>query len=161
MSRRGRKRKQNVDRQPNGRANVWENPKAATELRRMASKLRHDVTHPWYGYPLGKLALSGYITAEEFEAGTRWAELTWRWGQIMGIAMPMCRAINWEGSHGKSLADPPQPEEIERVKTRKVMADMAISRAGFGVERECIKVIIEDCEPDRRELVRAGLRALV
>jgi hypothetical protein len=130
-------------------------------LRLMREELRRNVMHEWYGFPLGKLALEEYITGEELDAGRAWAELTWRWSQYQGIMLPKCKAIDWEGPGGRSLAKPPDEEKIEANRKQKDADDAKIKTAGFGAMREMMQVCICDEEPSDRRLLRRALQKLL
>ena len=162
-TRAGRKRKHGVVRQPDGRTHPSsrDDPTATATLRRLREALVRDVTHPWYGFPLGRLALEKYITGDEYDAGRAWAELTWRHAQIVGIMLPKCKAINWEGAQGRSLAKEPGEDHIAQVKERKYRADQQIHHAGWQAMEECKRVILCDEEPQDRQLLRKALRNMV
>lgn len=173
MSQRGRKRKPGVQRTPTGRiSRSAESRHEITEaesrdaqkvvtLRLMRERLRRDVTHPWYGFPLGRLAIEDYITGDELDAGKAWAELTWRHAQVIGLMLPKCKAIDWEGAQGRSLAKEPDEDKIEQLKTRKNDADNRIREAGFGAIREMMAVCINDDEPSDRGLLKRALQKLL
>ena len=130
-------------------------------LRRMRDKMRHEVTHPLFGFPLGQLALLEYITADELDAGRSWAELTFRHAQIIGLQLPKCRAIDWGGAGGRSLGNEPEDEHIERIKARKDESDAIIRKAGVGAMSEMTRVVILDEPPMDRPLLKRVLRELV
>ncbi|MDP3940176.1 MAG: hypothetical protein Q8R92_18835, partial [Deltaproteobacteria bacterium] len=173
MGQRGKKRKDHAQRTSSGRISRSQaaqdgmreheerDAQKVVVLRRVRDKLRHDVTHPWFGFPLGQLALEEYITAEELDAGRAWAELTWRHAQMIGLMLPKCKAIDWEGSQGRSLSKPPDEEKIEQIKERKNDADNRIRQAGFGAMREMMRVCACDEEPSDRVLLRRALQKLL
>ena len=173
MGQRGRRRKPHAHRTPGGqisrsqaarddmREHEERDAQKVVVLRRVRERMRHEVTHPWYGFPLGKLALEEYITGDELDAGKAWAELTWRHAQVVGLMLPKCKAVDWEGSQGRSLAKPPDEEKIELVKSRKNEADSRIREAGVGAMSEMTRVCICDEEPSDRLLLKRALRKLL
>ena len=106
MGKRGPKPKHGMPRTPSGRirqgvearcvildAERNEN-QGTVKMRRMRDELDHNVLHPLYGWPIGKLALLQIITPDEFDAGRKWAELTFKHAQIVGLMLPKCKAID-------------------------------------------------------------------
>ena len=173
MKHRGRRRKDHAPRTHGGaisrsqeardgmREHDERDAQKVVTLRRMRDELERDVTHPLFGFPLGKLALLGVITHEELDAGRAWAELTWRHAQMVGLMLPKCKAINWEGAQGRSLAKPPDEEKIEANRKQKDADDAKIKTAGFGAMRERMQVCICDEEPSDRRLLRRALQKLL
>lgn len=131
------------------------------KLRLMREELERNVTHPMFGFPLGKLALLQVISQDEYDAGRAWAELTFRHAQIVGLVLPKCRAIDWGGAGGRSLGREPSEEQIEKVRTRKDEADNRIRQAGIGAMSEMMRVCVCDEEPSDRLLLKRALQKLV
>lgn len=160
MAKAGRKRKVGGTRQPNGRVNAWEDPQAIVRAKRIRDKLWRDASHEWFAWPLGIMFADKTITAEEYGAAKAWAALTWRYNQIKGIAMPFCKAIDWEGPMGRALRNEPDAREIERVKEKKIAQDQIIMRVhpkGMGV---MMAVCICDESTDYANVLIACLKAL-
>lgn len=163
MATRGRKRKPDVRRQPDGRTHpdTRDDPTSTVTLRRMRVMMKNVVTHPLYDFPLGQLALLKEITSDEFDAGCAWAELTWRHAQMIGLMLPKCKAIDWQGSQGRSLAQEPDEERIMQLRQRKNEADMRVRRAGIGALKEMERVVLCDEAPGNRPLLQRALQNLV
>ncbi len=161
MARAGRKRKEATSRQPNGRANIWEDPQAIVRAKRIRDKLWRDASHDWYGWPLGIMFADKTISAEEYAAAKTWAAITWRYNQIKGIAMPFCKAIDWDGPVGRALKEEPEAKEIERVKAAKTSQDQIIMRLHPKALSVMMAVCICDEGTDFPNVLTACLRALV
>lgn len=173
MGKAGRKPKHGVQRTTSGRISrsmeargeIMEAEKrenqSVVKMRRLREKMEHEVTHPLFGFPLGKLALLQVITPEELDAGRAWAELTFRHAQIVGIMLPKCKAIDWGAQGGRSLGREPDEEQIERVKARKDDADNRIRQAGLNAMSEMVRVCVCDEEPSSTFLLKRALQKLV
>ena len=163
MSRRqGRKRRGDVDRHPSGqitRSN-YDNPQAVALVRRIRHECDRFFTDPRVGSQLGRLAIEGYLDSDEYDAGLSWAELTFRHSQAIGFMLPKCKAIDWEGGQGRSLAQEPSEETIQAVKVKKEDADRRIRSVGLGAHAEMTKVIICDEPPGNRLLLKRACQAL-
>jgi hypothetical protein len=163
MATRGRKRKPDVRRQPDGRTHpdTRDDPRSTVTMRRMRMVMHDTVTHPLFGFPLGQLALLKEITADEFDAGCSWADVTWRHAQMIGLMLPKCKAIDWQGSQGRSLAQEPDEERIMQLRQRKNEADRRINSAGIGAMKEMERVVLCDEVPGNAALLKRALQILV
>jgi len=162
MSRAGRKRKINADRRPDGkpRQPIVDNLQQVARQRMQHHGLSAiDARSDLGGYPLGRLWASKRISERLHEIGTAWAKLRWRYGQIMGIMLPMSRCIDWQGPGGRSLADEPDPEEIGTVKTsmHKAIKALSFHTPTIGmIDRVCVA----DEDPEDVSVLQRGLLAL-
>jgi hypothetical protein len=160
MTKAGRKRKLKSKRQPSGKSNSWENPRAVCMARRISDQIERQVSHPHYGFPLGLLHATKFITDAEFDAGQAWARLTFRFGQVMGIAMPVPKAVNWEGARGADLGAGPTNEEAARIKAEKARQDGIIATTDTKGMRLMIECCIEDRPPWAPSRLKKVLEAL-
>lgn len=161
MARAGRKRNSVTTRQPNGRANAWEDPQAVVRAKRIRDKLWRDASHEWFGWPLGIMFADKTISEEEYGAAKTWAAITWRYNQIKGIAMPFSKAIDWGGQVGRALKAEPDAKEIERVKAAKTTQDQIIMRVHPKALAVMMAVCICDESTDYPNVLIAALKALV
>jgi hypothetical protein len=160
MTKAGRKRKFKAKRYPNGQTNTYTDPRAVGQTRRIIEQLWRDATNPFYGFPLGILLATRFITQAEFDAGMEWASLHWRHAQIIGLMLPRCKAVNWNGAQGKALSLPPTATEVKSVRVEKARSDGVVSSAdpkGLAFMIECC---IEDRDPCDRFRLKRVLNAL-
>ena len=112
-------------------------------------------------FPLGVLYLAGEISEADYEAGRAFAALRARHGRIMGLPLPSCRAVDWEGHQGHAIAAEPDAEEIRIVKRKIAEAEQTILRnAGprglAALEETCLL----DREPQNPFLLKRCLGIL-
>ncbi len=163
MNRGGGKRKFGVERYPGGRIRYPHppDPRDLVLARRIRDRIRNDASHECAGFPLGILYVTGEISEAEFNAGRAFATLRCRHARIMGLPPAVCRAVNWEGSPGRTIAAEPSAEEIRTVKRRVAHAEQTILRnAGphglAALEHTCLL----DREPQNPYLLKRCLGIL-
>lgn len=163
MTKAGRKRKQGVRRFPRGRIRNAEpgDPRDLVLARRIRDRIRKEASHECAGFPLGILYVTGEISEADYEAGRAFAALRARHGHIMGLPLPACRAIDWEGCQGRAIAAQPGAEEIRMVRRRVAEAEQTILRnAGpqglTALEETCLL----DREPQNPYLLKRCLALL-
>jgi hypothetical protein len=163
MTRAGRKRKLAVARSAKGRIRHAHapDPRDLALARRIRDRIRKDASHECAGFPLGILYVTGEISEADYEAGRAFAALRARHGRIMGLPLPWCRAIDWQGTQGRAIAAEPDAEEIRTVKRRVSEAEQTILRnAGprglAALEETCLL----DREPQNPYLLKRCLGIL-
>lgn len=123
MARAGRKRKQGVEREPNGqRRRVHAHDVARLQVA--AQRARHglsaaDLLDARAGTEIGRALLRGQITPDQYEAGEEFLRRWVRWAAMSGIPMPTVRALDytqevrggWGGAH-------PSNDEVLAIRRR-------------------------------------------
>ncbi len=160
MTKAGRKRKLKAKRSPSGKVNSWEDPRVLGEAKRIRDKIRHTISHPHYGFPLGTLHAEKAITDAEFDAGMAWATLAFRFRQMQGIHDPVPKAVNFAGRLGAPLGVTPSPQEVARVKAELARMDGVIATADHQGIQMMFQCCIEDLEPWAPSRLRKVLTAL-
>jgi hypothetical protein len=156
----GRKRKFNAKRHPNGKTNTYTDPAKLGKARRVVEQLWRDASNPMFGFPLGILFATEFLTEAEFNAGMEWASLHWRHAQVIGLMLPKCKAINWNGPRGKALSEPPSMSEVKSVRVKKARSDgVAASADPMGIAF-LVECCIEDRDPCDRFRLKRVLAAL-
>lgn len=170
MARRGRKKKQNVKREPNGRVSragqgdkVFETVKTQPH-RRHLSNFRDaraaDV--------LGNLSIAGLITSDQYEAGKVWRQVVASHRRAMCIPSPDPRAggadylserVDAEAG-GISLDDRSEDERDVSAIRRYQRVYRALYDAGRAALLEVNRVCIRDESVNELASLRAGLTAL-
>jgi hypothetical protein len=80
---------------------------------------------------------------------------------MIGLMLPKCKAIDWQGSQGRSLAQEPDEERIMQLRQRKNEADRRVNAAGIGAMKEAERVILCDEAPGNAALLKRVLQNLV
>lgn len=159
MTKAGRKRKQRSKRQPSGKANSWEDPRALGLARRIRDQMHRDMANPMYGFPLGILHTTKFINDDEFNAGIAWVKATYEFAQVEEIPLLTPRAISFDRVHGKStkvISD----ERVKEIRQRKREYDGVVATADDKGLSMMIATCIEDREAWSPVRLRNVLRAL-
>lgn len=155
----GRKKKQKVKRSSNGRINYYEDPRNMVIAKRIRDKIRHEVSHQYRGYPLGILHLDGKLNDQEFAAGTYWAGLSYEFATIMGLPLPVPKAVDLTRVKGQST-DEPKADKIARIKRDKAVADGIVATADVHGLSMMIATCIEDKWPFSENRLKRVLATL-
>lgn len=160
----GRKRRQNVKRQPNGRPSPEKglDPRAVAQLMPHRRLVPADVAHdPKAESLLGRLCLNGWITEAQYDAGKRYRDIVIRYRAVIDAPKPDERSLSgvivgpWGGSGAMD------DEEAVRRKAMYDAAFIAVSDSGQRAARAVARCAVHD----RREFelvdLRCGLSALV
>lgn len=115
----GSKRKNNIDREPNGRAQREKLP-APVAVRRLRDAALADVRHAEWGTELGRLYLNNVITAAMYAAGKKWVETEARHRRAI-TAFPVRCSTGERVGH----TQPPDPDSEEGQKQVQREADAA------------------------------------
>ena len=159
---RGRKRKQNAKRYPDGRT---DNRESVEEIRSVvvAQRLKHNVlksvSNPFSGFPLDELYLLSKIPVSEYEAGAKLADLTWKRSQAEGFPLPFPKIQAYNQRFGRSLVEE-DVDSVIRVREAYSVALKVLNNMGEEVKREVFRVVILEENPRVLDHLRQGLGAL-
>lgn len=156
----GRKRRQNVKRQPNGQPSRERgiDPKALAQLMPHRRLVPADVAHdPKAECLLGRLCLNGWITEIQYQAGVKYRTAIARYRTV--IEAPRSTEVSmsgvivgpWGGSHGMT-----EERQIE-IRKQYMEAFEAVDQSGASRD---ISHIIHDKHPFAIARVKCGLTAL-
>lgn len=169
----GRPRKQNVDRQPDGRPKPEkDDPPDEVYAQRCQSLARVIALHPeptarklvrdpdaeWY---IGRLRLAGVITAAERDAAHGWKQAAEEYARLLmvpkqPVALDMSRR---EHSPAPAFEDEATIARFKRVKRRYERYWDAVADQGIAVLRATTAAL--NGEEQDIELLRRGLQALL
>lgn len=175
MARAGRKRKQGLYqvREPNGRLSraleATVEACSPAEVRRLRDAALVGLRDEMWGSEIGRLFLDNKISAEEFEAGKRWARMAALYNHAISAPSPDARACSFE-RRGKSHSPDPDSKEGQIIveRDRRAVEEMnaalaamrdahaALLGAGMLAERSVRAV----CERDEAPEGYAGLESL-
>jgi len=98
MARVGRKRKPELEREPNGRADrKKQEPRfAPAAIKRLSESAIAAASDPRLGTELGRLLLAGDITSRQAGAGWAWAEIAFEYYQAIGATPLQVKPISLE-----------------------------------------------------------------
>lgn len=176
MAKRGRKRRQNVEREPNGRVSRKEQAKQVKETVVEARMRQYDLKEDaavldLAGYSLGRLALRREVSETELEAGNRFALDAARYFRLAGIPFPSPRSASIGGAGGRSVYEPDR-ETVQGAANRWMGLQGCIAiyerpgAAGRPVLEALMNVCVRDLDtsswpPHMMQFLHKGLRALV
>jgi hypothetical protein len=164
MAKKGRKRKENVERYANGRIKrtadgqaqlTYRDTLAPTLVRRMLDEELKRCSDPRFGTQLGRLYLRGEILAAEYQAGVKVAEIYHRVAANNGVRRA-ARSANWEiesfgserriGTEVRDSAEethedatPYEQRTMAGDKAYKALCGLFPYRERFALERLCIE----------------------
>ena len=163
------KRKSLARREPNGRVQREPNAQrdqhrltATSEVKRLRDAALLGMRDPLWGTEIGRLYLTGKITAAAFAAGTRWAEQAVQYSQALCSPSPDPRAVSFDRSGGDSL-DPDsydgrrEARRHERAVASFIDAHVALKSIG-GASEAAVRHV---CERDQMLSGHENLMALI
>ena len=95
------RRKHLAARSPSGRLKPATHLLTPTQIRRLLDFAASEVRHAAFGTQLGRCYLSGQVSATEFAAGKRWAEIVANYSQACRSPPPP-RTVSFEAGLGRS-----------------------------------------------------------
>ena len=140
---------------------------APTQVRRLLDSAATEVRHAAFGTQLGRLYLSGQVSASEFAAGKRWAEIVANYSISCRSPRPP-RTVSFDALGGSST-DPDSESGAREVKRHEqanrawLEGRNALRLAGREAERVVDDVCARDCALagfGELNALRAGLQAL-
>jgi hypothetical protein len=152
-----------IQREPNGKAQRDQYRLTATsEVKRLRDAALLGMRDPLWGTEIGRLYLTGKITATAFAAGKRWAEQAVQYSQALCSPAPDPRAVSFDRSGGDVL-DPDsydgrrEARRHERAVASFIDAHVALKSIGGASERAVRHV----CERDQMLVGHESLMALI
>jgi hypothetical protein len=176
MARKGRPRKEGVERYANGRIKPVKDTIAPTLVRRMLDEEMKRCSDPRFASQIGRLVLRGEILAAEYQAGLKFAEIYERTARNNGLKRSpkspnyeagLCGAIERRTgtevheSAQETLEHPTvyETRTMSSDKAHRALCDLFPARQRFVLERLCL----EDEALSSADLMTArdGLQKLV
>jgi len=118
----GRKRREGIERETNGRASRRASharpidPRETAKAQRLArGATPENALHIEHECPLGRLLISGKITRAQYDAGARFRDLDRQYRMVNGIAPPHTRAADWERG-GRLLKPDMDPVRVDTIR---------------------------------------------
>ena len=140
MAKAGRKRLQNVQREPNGRPKPEERRFSPTAIKRLLESSIALASDPRLGTEIGRMLLNGDLTTRQAGAGWQWSELTADYFSAIGASSLQVKAISYERG---AKAQAPEPdseagkaisEKEERIVKRWEKAHLILLSQGMVAE---------------------------
>jgi hypothetical protein len=160
----GRKRKQNIKREPNGRAQRERGiePNAIAQLmphrRLVPAEVAHD---PKAESPIGRLLMNGYVSRRQYNSAIWWRGIVGRYRVLIEAPKADARSIAGVivGPWGRSGIDP-TPDEIAD-RTRDYNGGfIALNKAGNHILKAVSHWVIHERPDLPIEHLKCGLDAL-
>ena len=159
------RRKHLAARSPSGRLKPATHLLAPTQIRRLLDSAASEVRHAAFGTQLGRCYLSGQVSATEFAAGKRWAEIVANYSQACRSPPPP-RTVSFEAGLGRSPDSESNKSEVrlhECANAAFLAGRHALRSADSRAELVVDSVCARDCAPGGFEdlvALRNGLQAL-
>ena len=137
------------------------------ETRRLLDQAKAGLRDPLWATMLGRIYLAGQISASEFAAGKRWAEITASYHAAMR-APRAPRTVELDATGGRSpdpdsLQGEREVERHDRASKSWISGRNALRLSGLRSEAVVDSVCIDDCAPVGHadmESLRSGLAGL-
>ena len=162
----GRKRRDGIERETNGRASRRASharpidPRETAKAQRLArGATPENALHIEHECPLGRLLISGKISRVQYEAGARFRDLDRQYRMVNGIAPPHTRAADWERG-GRLLRPDTDPERVDTIRRHYMAAYTRMMAVGPAAWREIVHTVIYEREVMVLHNLIAGLDAL-
>ena len=179
MPNRGRPR-QNVPREPNGRASrsfhrlvehlarreiAPDGPISPLEILRLAVDLSSRSRMEHFGTPVGRLLIAGKIEVSQYAAARAWDRLAARYLAAIRAPAPSPPSARLEAARGRSIQPDDVRQAVDRIVQARFSDALGLLNQG-GAERT--RIVRQVCEGTGRYpvgyeeilLLRAGLSAL-
>ena len=159
MSKAGRKRKQNVDRQPNGDIT---RRKPDMSLQRIRAIVAREYKDPRYGSPLGLMAINADIDQKQWDAACTYRDSRKAVDAILGLPARYVRAIDYERVSGCSNGQETISENEAAAIRRFRAADECLGESA-SEHRIVVDCVIFDASvtlPQERKALISGLSRL-
>ena len=161
------RRKHLATREPNGRVKPATSLMSPTQVRRLVDLAAAETRHQALGSMLGRIYLSGKISATEYAAGTRWRDIAVNYSiSCRGPRPP--RTISFDAPGG-SPTDPDSESGAQEVKLHEqanrawIEGRNALRLAAGRAEEVVDAVCVRECAPcgyAEYTALRDGLQAL-
>jgi hypothetical protein len=158
------RRKNTVPRYPNGQPRRAAQLTPPTEAHRLRDAALAGMRDSVWGTSLGRLFLAGQITATQFSAGKRWAELSAKYSVACGGPAP-ARSAKLDPDGG-TTADPDSPQGRKEARRHGLTVEryLAASRVLKGMGKAAESAVRDVCDRDLHPVgmihLRGGLSAL-
>ena len=158
------RRKNLVHRQPNGQPRRSAQLPPPAEVTRLRDAALAGMRDSVWGTSLGRLFLSGHITATQFSAGKRWAELSAKYSVACGGPKPARSAAL--DPDGGSPADPDSLQGRREARRHGLTVEryLAASKVLKGMGATSEAAVRDVCDRDLHPVglihLRGGLSAL-
>lgn len=157
------KRKSMVKREPNGKPSraCAEKPVSPAEIRRLRDAALSGMRDQVWGTELGRLFNNNKITAEQFEAGKRWALRASLYRQALDCPSADPRAMDFDrggGGHVDPDSERGQREAKRHIRDFHSFIDTHVALKEMGAH--VVFAVRSVCERDEAPVGYQGLRSL-
>jgi hypothetical protein len=159
MSKAGRNRRQNVERQPNGDIRR-EKPKLP--IQRVRAIINREIKDPRYGTWLGLMAINLEITEKQWDAACTYRDARKAVDALLGLPARYVRAIDYERVSGRSNGQETLSENEARAISRFRHADECLGESAIE-HRIVVDAVIFDGSvtlPQEKRALSDGLERL-
>ena len=161
------RRKHLAPRTASGRLKPATHLLAPTQIRRLLDSAATEVRHQAFGTQLGRLYLNGQVSATEFAAGKRWAEIVANYSIACRSPSPprtlSLDAIGIRPTDPDTATGEREMRRHERASAEYLAGRNALRLVGLEAERVVDSVCARDCALagfGELNALRAGLQAL-